>query len=49
MLGSLLYSLVRVLLDLFATSRGNHAKLQAEVFGLRRSFGASIGDRDAAT
>ena len=36
MLASLLYSLVRVLLDLFATSHGNQAKLQAEVLALRR-------------
>lgn len=36
MLGSLLYSLVRVLLDLFATSRMDQARLQAEVLALRR-------------
>ena len=36
MLGSLLYSLVRVMLDVFATSRKDKAKLQAEVLALRR-------------
>jgi hypothetical protein len=34
--GSRLYSLVRVLLDVMATSHGEHAKLQAEVLVLRR-------------
>jgi putative transposase len=34
--GSLLYSLVRVLLDVMATSHGDQAKLQAEVLVLRR-------------
>lgn len=36
MVGSLLYSLVRVLLDVMATSHGDQAKLQAEVLVLRR-------------
>ena len=36
MVGSLLYSLVRVLLDVIATSHGDQAKLQAEVLALRR-------------
>jgi len=35
-LGSLLYSLARVLLDVLATSHGNQAKLQSEVLSLRR-------------
>jgi hypothetical protein len=34
--GSLLYSLVRVLLNMMATSHGDQAKLQAEVLVLRR-------------
>jgi hypothetical protein len=34
--GYLIYSLVRVLLDLMATSQGDHAELQAEVLVLRR-------------
>jgi len=34
--GSLIYSLVRVLLDLMATSHGDQAELQAEVLVLRR-------------
>jgi len=34
--GSLIYSLVRVLLDLMATSQGDQAELQAEVLVLRR-------------
>ena len=34
--GSLLYSLVRVLLDVIATSHGDQASLQAEVLALRR-------------
>ena len=34
--GSLLYSLARVLLDVMATSPGDQAKLQAEVLVLRR-------------
>jgi transposase InsO family protein len=34
--GSLLYALVRVLLDVIATSNGDQAKLQAEVLVLRR-------------
>ena len=36
MVSSLLYSLVRVLLDVMATSRSDRAKLQAEVLVLRR-------------
>ena len=36
MVGSLIYSLVRVLLDVMATSHGDQAKLQAEVLVLRR-------------
>lgn len=36
MVGSLLYSLVRVLLDVIAASHGDQAKLQAEVLALRR-------------
>ena len=36
MVGSLLYSLVRVLLDVVATNRSDQAKLQAEVLALRR-------------
>ncbi len=36
MVGSLIYSLVRVLLDLMATSHGDQAELQAEVLVLRR-------------
>ena len=36
MVGSLLYSLVRFLLDVIATSHGDQAKLQAEVLALRR-------------
>ena len=36
MVASLVYSLIRVLLDVFATSRGDQAKLQAEVLALRR-------------
>ena len=36
MVGSLIYSLVRVLLDVFATTHGDQAKLQAEVLVLRR-------------
>ena len=36
MVGSLLYSLVRVLLDVIATSHGDQAKLRAEVLALRR-------------
>jgi putative transposase len=34
--GFLLYSLLRVLLDVLATSHGDQAKLQAEVLALRR-------------
>jgi hypothetical protein len=34
--GSLIYSLLRVLLDALATSHGDQAKLQAEVLALRR-------------
>jgi len=34
--GSLLYSLVRLWLDVIATSHGDQAKLQAEVLALRR-------------
>jgi len=34
--GSLIYSLVRVLLDVIAVSRGDQSKLQAEVLALRR-------------
>jgi len=34
--GSLIDSLVRVLLDVMATSHGDQAKLQAEVLVLRR-------------
>jgi hypothetical protein len=34
--GSLLYSLVRVLLDMMATSHGDQARLQVEVLVLRR-------------
>lgn len=36
MLASLLYSLLRALLDVLATSRGDQAQLQAEVLALRR-------------
>ena len=36
MLGSLLYSLVRLWLDVIATSHGDQAKLQDEVLALRR-------------
>ena len=36
MLGSLLYSPVRVLLDLFAISHQDQAKLEVEVLALRR-------------
>ncbi len=36
MVGSLIYSLVRVLLDVIAVSRGDQSKLQAEVLALRR-------------
>ena len=36
MLGSLLYSLVRVLVDLFAISCTDEAKLEVEVLALRR-------------
>ena len=35
-LASLLYSLLRALVDVLATSRGDQAQLQAEVFALRR-------------
>ena len=35
-LGSFLYSLARVLLDVLATSHGNQAQLQSEVLALRR-------------
>ena len=35
MVGSLLYSLVCLLLDVIATSRSDQAKLQAEVLALR--------------
>jgi hypothetical protein len=34
--GSLIYSLLRVLLDVLATSHGDQAKLEAEVLALRR-------------
>jgi len=33
---SLIYSLIRLLLDLFATGHGDQAELQAEVLALRR-------------
>lgn len=36
MVASLLYSLVRFLLDVVATSRADRAKLQGEVLALRR-------------
>jgi hypothetical protein len=36
--GSLLYALVRVLLDVIATSHGDQAKLPAEVLALRRQI-----------
>ena len=36
MVGSLIYSLLRVLLDTLATNHGDQAKLQAEVLALRR-------------
>ncbi len=36
MAGSLIYLLLRALLDLFVTSRADQAKLQAEVLALRR-------------
>ena len=36
MTGSLIYALVRVLLDLYATSRRDYEELQAEVLALRR-------------
>ncbi len=36
MVGSLIYSLLRVLLDALATSHGDQAELQAEVLALRR-------------
>jgi hypothetical protein len=35
-MASMLYSLVRVLLDVMATSHSNEAKLRAEVLSLRR-------------
>jgi putative transposase len=35
-MASMLYSLVRVLLDVMATSHSNEAKLMAEVLSLRR-------------
>jgi len=35
-LASLLYSLLRALLDVLATGRGDQAQLQAEVLALRR-------------
>ena len=35
-MASMLYSLVRVLLDVIATSHSNEAKLRAEVLSLRR-------------
>ena len=38
MMGTLLYSLVRFLLDVVATSHGDQAKLQAEVLALRRQI-----------
>jgi hypothetical protein len=37
-LGSLIYSLLRVLLDLLATSHGDEAALHAEVLALRRQI-----------
>ena len=36
MLASLLYALIRVLLDVFATSHSDQTKLQAEALALRR-------------
>ncbi len=36
MVGSLLYSLLRVLLDMLATSHRDEAELRAEVLALRR-------------
>jgi putative transposase len=36
--GSLIYSVVRLLLDVLATSHGDQAKLQAEVLALRRQI-----------
>ncbi len=36
MVASVIYSLIRLLLDVFATSHGDQAKLQAEVLALRR-------------
>ena len=36
MVGSLIYSLVRLLLDVLTTSHSDQAKLQAEVLALRR-------------
>ena len=38
MVGSLLYSLVRVLLDVIATSHGDQGKLRAEVLALAARF-----------
>ncbi len=38
MVGSLIYSLLRVLLDVMATNHGDQAKLQAEVLALRRQI-----------
>ena len=43
MVGSLIYSLLRVLLDVIATSHGDQAKLQAEVLALRRRSRFSRG------
>ncbi len=36
MVGSVIYSLVRVVLDLWATGRGDQPELQAEVLAVRR-------------
>ena len=38
MLVSLVYSLLRALLDVIATSHGDQARLQAEVLALRRQI-----------
>jgi hypothetical protein len=38
MLGSMLYSLVRLSLDLIAINHGDHGKLQGEVLALRRQL-----------
>jgi len=46
--GSLTYSLVRVLLDVLATSHGDQARLQAEVLALRRQPGSREANQAGA-